>query len=374
MKVLLCDEVRTDEPPGHWREWARHSVRGTPLWFGLTDVEDTPFDPAADHNREYVLVRVLGFSLNYRDTSLILGEQPEMLFDRSRGIGSDFVGEIVATGSSVAHLAVGDRVIPTMDWPPTPPDAVSAGVLTNSASRELQRLHHSRLLPVPETMTTADAAAFSVSAQTACAMLRRAEVAADSTVLITAATSTTSVFAASAASGRGARVCALSRRDQRYDRLRGLGIERVFHPDKPDDVIALAALAREVQGFDVVVDPFCDSYLLPAMKLLGFGGRYVTCRLMGGPHEHPEMPGLSSGTLMQLLTSMVAKNATIHGQCLGQRADLEAALADYAEGRLEVVLDSVHSGAQLGDFVRRSFCGDRFGKAVYLYAADAVEA
>ncbi|MBK1787989.1 quinone oxidoreductase family protein [Prauserella cavernicola] len=366
MKVLLCDEKTGERSPAHWAGSATHTLRGLPLRFGLAEVADTAFDAAADHNREYVLVRVLGFSLNYRDLSLLMGEQSGVLHDRSRGIGSDFVGEVVATGHAVPGLEIGDRVIPNMVWPPRPADAVSAGVLTNNASRELQRIHHSRLVPVPDAVSTANAAAFSVGAQTAYAMVRRARITHGSTVLVTAATSATSLFTISAAGNRGATVYGVSRSARGHDRLRELGVRRVFDSSSAEDLKDLSGLARASRGFDAVIDPYFDSYLVTGMRLLGFGGRYVTCRLMGGPNERPELD-LPAAEAMRMFTSMVAKNASIHGQCLGERSDLERALTDHADGGLDVVLDSVHTGGQLESFIHRSFSADRLGKVVYLF-------
>ncbi|MEU1131065.1 zinc-binding alcohol dehydrogenase family protein [Streptomyces sp. NPDC005900] len=366
MRVLVVDEEQ-GAPPDHWSAIAEHTVRGRALRFGLAEAADTAFDPAADHNREYVLARVRAFSLNYRDTALALGEHAEGTHDRGRGFGSDFVAEVAATGSAVRGLRPGDRVIPSMDWPPRPGDTVSAGVVTNTASRELQRVHHSRLVPVPTAMSDAQAASFSIGAQTAYAMLRRAEVGRDTTVLVTAATSMTSLFAISAACGRGARVYCLSRSGRGADLLAELGVVRSFDPNDPADLKDLARLARQIRGFDAVVDPFCDAYVLTAVKLIGFNGHYVTCRLMGSLHDEMAGTDTPGGHWLSMLTSLVSKNATIHGQCLGVRADLEAALGDWDAGRLRVVVDSEFSGADIGPFVRRTFDPARLGKAAYVF-------
>ncbi|MGV9882247.1 quinone oxidoreductase family protein [Streptomyces sp. NPDC003006] len=366
MRILVVDGGQ-GAPPDHWSVVAEHTVRGQSLRFGLAETTDTAFDPAADYNREYVLVRVRAFSLNYRDTALALGEHAQGTHDRGRGFGSDFVAEVVATGSAVRGLRGGDRVIPSMDWPPQPGDTVSAGVVTNTASRELQRVHYSRLVPVPAAMSEAQAASFSIGAQTAYAMLRRAEVGRDSTVLVTAATSMTSLFAISAACGRGARVYCLSRSGRGSELLASLGVLRSFDPTDPAELKDLAGLAREIRGFDAVVDPFCDSHVLTAVKLIGFHGQYVTCRLAGGPHDEMAGTDVPGGHWVSMLTSLVSKNATIHGQCLGMRTDLEAALADWEAGRLTVVVDSEFSGTEVGPFIRRTFDPTRLGKAAYAF-------
>lgn len=118
MRILKCDDKINAPISDEWLHTTICEVRGQPLRFGLAEVPDLIFKEKADYNREHVLVRVIAFSLNYRDTALMLGEHPDGMHDRSRGIGSDFVAEIVSVGSEVKGLRVGDRVIPSMDWPP----------------------------------------------------------------------------------------------------------------------------------------------------------------------------------------------------------------------------------------------------------------
>jgi NADPH:quinone reductase-like Zn-dependent oxidoreductase len=367
MRVVVCDEAVGEAEPRHWVSSTQHSVEGRPVRFGVAEVPDTAFNAAGDYNRYHVLIRVLGFSLNFRDTALLLGEHPPGAHDRSRGIGSDYVAEVVATGAEVTDLEVGQRVIPAMDWPPTAEDPFAVGVVSSTASRELQRVHRSRLVPVPPAMSDAEAAAFSVSAQTSYAMLRRAEVGAGSTVLVTAATSATSRFVVSAARGRGARVFCLSRSGRGAEVAASSGAEGAFDVSSAGDVQALSALARRLHGFDAVVDPFCDAYLTSTVRLLGFGGHYVTCRLGARSGDHDADGAGTPSRWLEMLSSAVSKNVTIHGQCLGTRADLERALEDWTRGSLRVPLDSVHRGGDLAAFVRRTLDPVRRGKVVYLF-------
>jgi hypothetical protein len=66
--------------------------------------------------------------------------------------------------------------------------------------------------------------------------------------------------------------------------------------------------------------------------------------------------------------ALIVKNVTLMGNCLGTTQDLANALRDWCDGRLQVVLDSVHRAGTLRRFLERSFTApDRFGKAVYLY-------
>jgi hypothetical protein len=72
--------------------------------------------------------------------------------------------------------------------------------------------------------------------------------------------------------------------------------------------------------------------------------------------------------LHQALSYAIANNLRIIFNCLGGRSDLRNAIDDYAAGDLNVVIDSVHTGNEVGAFLTRSYMSpDRFGKVVYRY-------
>jgi NADPH:quinone reductase-like Zn-dependent oxidoreductase len=61
-----------------------------------------------------VLIRVQAVSLNYRDVGMLHGKYPVSVKDQ--GIpASDCAGEVVAVGSAVQKVSVGDRVSPIFD-------------------------------------------------------------------------------------------------------------------------------------------------------------------------------------------------------------------------------------------------------------------
>ena len=102
---------------------------------------------------------------------------------------------------------------------------------------------------------------------------------------------------------------------------------------------------------------------------MAFGGRYITCGLY---NQHLEYTSRSCASIPKLDRSTIAmilmKNLTIMGNCIGTTADLENALCDYSNGRLNVVIDSVFRGTQVAEFFERSFSApDRLGKVVYRF-------
>jgi hypothetical protein len=61
-------------------------------------------------------------------------------------------------------------------------------------------------------------------------------------------------------------------------------------------------------------------------------------------------------------------NLHLIGNCLGSQADLDQAIADYQSGNFDILVDSVFSGNQIGEFLERTYSHpDRFGKVVYQY-------
>jgi NADPH:quinone reductase-like Zn-dependent oxidoreductase len=218
------------------------------------------------------------------------------------------------------------------------------------------------------------AAAFSIGGQTSYSMLRRLALRPDDRVLVTAARSNTSLFVLQALRQHSVRVVATTTSERNRAEIEAMGAaplvvlsrELESFADDPE----LAALARARSGFSVVIDPFSDLHLPKVLDVMAVHGRYTTC----GVYDQylsltGEVPTYRGKRGADLLMSIVARNVSILGNCLGTTEDLARAAADCAEGRLHVTLDSVHHGpAALPAFLQRTFeAPDRFGKVVFVY-------
>ena len=363
MRIVLATRAGSGAPP-EWIAQATVDVAGLRLDVALAEVPDPRYDASARENADWVLVRVKAFSLNYRDRSILCGHGIPGA-DPGHGIGSEFVGEVVAVGTAVASPRVGQRVIAEMAWPTSATPGTFAGIATNAASRELQALHHGKLVPVPDDMPDDVAAGFVLGAQTAFSMVRRAAAAPAERVLLTSACSNTSLFALQALRRVGARVFATTSSAVGAALLAELGTERVVRLAERGNLEPVARLAAEIGGFDAVLDPFSDVHLRQALKFMRFFGRYVTCGLgRQGPAPVQEAPG----EFAEILADMIVRNVTVIGNCLGSKQDLDDALAAWAAGELDVTIDSVYSGSAIGEFVDRTFnAPDRLGKVIYRY-------
>ncbi|WKB34675.1 alcohol dehydrogenase catalytic domain-containing protein [Terrilactibacillus sp. S3-3] len=166
----------------------------------MIDIQKPHFN--ADHaaNRDFVLVKVDAFSCNYRDKAIILkaalrmSGQVKMNAAPVSFFGSDFVGTVVEKGDGVKEFTIGDRVIPDCAYPNPPAPEVAPGVVTNEASKGWLRLHKSKLIRIPSSMSNTDAAGFTIGAQTSHSMIRRTQVHPGQRALVISARSNTSLF------------------------------------------------------------------------------------------------------------------------------------------------------------------------------------
>ena len=345
-------------------------IAGRPIDFALVNSKMPAFLPEDSKFRHKVLVRIDAFSANYRDKSLLL------TFDnicRERSyfcFGSEFVGEVVELGADVSLLKVGDRVMGNGSYPTSGVDGVPGGLPTNHASKRYLAVAEARLVKVPEGMPDEVAAAFQIGAQTSYSMIRKLDLNSDSKVLVTAARSNTSLAALHALARRGIKAYALT---SSFSQDPWPSMERLIatkRGEKLADNPELVALCKELGGFDAVIDPFFDIYLAQVLRLLKPGGQYVTCGCYRQASEFAKDPA-EVNALIEVGWLSRVNNLTVIGNCLGETSDLEEAISDYVSGRFQVTIDRVYRGAEVGDFVERTYnAPSRFGKVVYLYEKD----
>jgi NADPH:quinone reductase-like Zn-dependent oxidoreductase len=351
----------------------RVEMDGVGVGCAVVETPEPAFDERDPANARRVLVRVRAFSCNYRDKGRIFRAVEAVRETGFYVVGSELVGEVVAAGPQVSRVAVGDRVVGDNALPSLTGGEWPVGIPTNHASREYQAFHEAKVARVPANMSDAVAAAFSLGAQTAYSMARRLEAGPGTTALVTSARANTSLMAIGALRARGARVWATTTSAAHHDALRALGVEEVFRLEPAMDTFrdhpALAAVAAGLGGFDCAVDPFFDLHLRRVLPVLRFGGRYVTCGFFDQFEGRVAGPAQAGADCLAGLQIAMLKNVHVIGNCLGLASDLEAALADYAAGRLTVPVDGVVGGGRTAEFMDRTFnARDRFGKVVYAYA------
>jgi NADPH:quinone reductase-like Zn-dependent oxidoreductase len=310
---------------------------------------------------ERVLVRTRAFSCNYRDRGLFAVLDQHLTPGLCLGFGSELVGEVVAVGARVPHLRPRDRVIADNAYPGAAGPGVPLGMPTNMASQRFHVLHHAKLFAIDDRMPDVEAAAFSLGAQTAFAMIRKLALRAGERLLVTAGSSNTALFALAALRGSGVAVDVLTTSPAHRARLYELGAAEVLLAERGAPEVALRRAAGDRPRWSAVFDPFSDVYLPRVVPFLALDGRYVTCGVSGAVATVAPASNL-------WLADVIVKRLTIMGNCLGETADLSAAWAAYCRGELPVAIDSVWRGDAFDRFLTRSFdAPDRFGKVVYAY-------
>jgi NADPH:quinone reductase-like Zn-dependent oxidoreductase len=350
-------------------------LHGVPVNCGIVATRPPAFESGGEKDRTKVLANVTAFSCNYRDQALILTASKRGPENSFYTIGSDFVGEVIAVGDAVEGFAVGDKVIGDYSYVgaqfvETP---YQQGVATNHSSTEYQAFDANKIIKVPLMMPNEVAGAFSVNAQTAYSIVRKLEVKEGDDVLVTAARSHTSMFAISRLRKNKANIYALTTSKGYEEQFAWLGVKEVLQVDSRLSNLAedprVLEVARTIGGFDYVIDPFYDLYLPKVVYVMAPGGKYISCGFWGQYHHltDEKVPDTNLSLHMALIYS-IANNLQILFSCLGDRSDLQNAIDDYAAGDLDVVIDSVHTGNEVGTFLKRTYMAqDRFGKVVYQY-------
>ncbi|MEM8960976.1 MAG: zinc-binding alcohol dehydrogenase family protein [Acidobacteriota bacterium] len=338
-------------------------IDGQRLSFAAVDLPSPELDASGVH-KHHVLVAKRAMSCSFRDRAVLRRFAHRLAFtgELGCGFGSELVGEVVALGDAVTSLAVGDRVLVRCTYPRPEGTHRIPGVPTGQASNRFEILPAGNLVTLPEGVSIDVAAGLPIAAQTGFGMLRRL-LSSGERALVTAGRSITSLVAIQLLRQAGWNVTVVTGSEGVEARLRELGAVEVLAGRTVDELGAYFRSLDPGEKFDVVVDPFADVYMEAVLPALRLGGHYVSCGFAAqGIALDRELP------VSRIMPRVIGHNLTLHGQCLGNDDDLDAALEAIEAGRLTVPIDSVWTLDQLGDFLDRSFvAADRFGKVILRY-------
>ena len=300
-------------------------------------VEDVP-KPAPGPGQ--ALVKVLGVSLNHLDLWVRRG-MPGFAVPFPRILGCDGTGEIVALGSGVTGLRVGERVViePGYSSGRSPedlagndhlaPDYAIRGEHSDGLDCEYVALEARYLLPLPEGVDPVQAAAVPLVFLTAWGLLvSRAQVRAGETVLVLGGASGVGSAAIQIARARGARVLATAGGEEKQRLCRELGAEAVLDHRSEGWGKEVKKLTGG-KGADVVVEHVGPATWKTSMAVLARNGRLVTC-------------GGTTGPLVEIaLPHLVIKNQSVLGSTMGPRAAFPEIFAQVEKGTFRPVVDRV---------------------------------
>ncbi len=289
-----------------------------------------------------VVVDVAAAGVNYVDALFTAGQyqiKPAVPFTP----GSEVAGTIREVGAGVAGFEVGDRVLAMTGL---------GGYATQVALSPFQ------LVRVPDSMSLAAAACFMQSYATALFALRdRAHAAPGESILVLGAGGGVGLATIDVAHALGLRtIGAASSADKREAAL-AIGADAVIDTTTED----VKSRARELaggDGLDLVLDPIGGELAEPALRALGYLGRYIVIGFAAG--SIPKLP----------LNQVLLRNRSIVGVDWGAWQMTEPAanhalvtelLAMVADGALHPVEPTAYPFDQvataLGDLLERRVTG-----------------
>ncbi|HTG38837.1 NADPH:quinone oxidoreductase family protein [Sphingomonas sp.] len=246
---------------------------GGPETLELADLPDP--SPGAGQ----VIIAVRACAINYPDV-LIIEDRYQFKPPRPFAPGGEIAGVVDAVGEGVTGWSVGDRVIAVIGH-----GGLAGRVVVDAA----------RLNRLPDGRDFAEGAALLLTyATTIHALTDRGRLAAGQTLLVLGAAGGVGLAAIELGKAMGARVIGAVSSEEKAVAVRDAGADAVIvYPRGPFDKDASRALADQFKaavgprGADVVYDPVGGDYAEPALRAIGWEGRYL---VVGFPAGIPRLP------------------------------------------------------------------------------------
>jgi NADPH:quinone reductase-like Zn-dependent oxidoreductase len=299
-------------------------------------VDNRPVPAIAD---DEVLVRVEAAGLD-RGTWHLLTGQPYLVRlaigvrrPRVPVLGRDVAGKVVATGSAVHGLSVGDSVF---------------GVATGSFA-EYASAKEGKLARTPDALSPVEASVLGISGMTALQAVDAAQAEAGSSLIIIGASGGVGSYAVQLAHGRGARVTGVSSA-AKAEFVRGLGAEQVIAYDSGAD--------DDYGGpYDAIIDTGGDTAISRLRSMLAPRGTLV---IVGGEGGDP-MTGMGRQLHARILSPFVGQRLTFIVNRERQSA-LERLRQLVEDGIVKPAVDTVYPLDQAAAAVRHLVAGRTKGK------------
>jgi NADPH2:quinone reductase len=239
---------------------------GGPEVLKLVDVEE----PQPGQGEVRVASEAIAINFHEINERRGMGHTPEL----PAPMGSDFAGSIDEVGEGVERLKVGDRVV---------------GMVPRGAYAEKSCIASALAIPIPDGITTEQAAACPVAGLTAHFLLHDNHVGPDTTVVTYAGAGSVGCFVGGIARQIGCTTIALVSSDEKAEIARQAGHSHVVNYREEDPVAAVVRLTDG--GADLVLDSVAGSEFERSFDMCGVDGTVV---LFGHAAGDPSPPALLS--------------------------------------------------------------------------------
>lgn len=311
---------------------------GPPEQLEVAEVE-TPTPGAGQ-----IVIGVKACAVNFPDTLIIQGKyqyQPPLPFSP----GTDVAGVVLALGAGVEGLALGDRVLTL-----TPHGGYAEALLCDA--RAVSR--------IPDGVDFMSAAAFQLTYGTAYhALVDRAGIQPGETLLALGAAGGVGLAAVELGKLLGARVIAAAAGAEKLAVCRQYGAEETLDYSVEDLRTRLKALAPD--GVDVVYDPVGGALSEPALRSVGWKGRYLVIGFAAG--DIPRIP-LNLPLLKGYSIVGVYYGSFLQHEPARSRANTRQLLNWLAEGKIKPLVSRVYPLERAADALNDLLARRATGKLV----------
>ncbi|HJQ32419.1 MAG TPA: NADPH:quinone oxidoreductase family protein [Pyrinomonadaceae bacterium] len=227
------------------------------------ELADVP-RPVAEKGSALIRVRAAG--VNFPDALVIAGTY-QVRPARPFTPGFELVGDVVQAGDGCAGVGEGDRVICWTDI---------------GAFKEYVSVRPEHILPVPRSMTDAEAAAFLISYQTAIfSLIHRAKLRAGEVLLVHAAAGAVGSAAVQLGKAFGATVIAAASNSNKEAICRGLGADYSINYSTHNFVEEVLKVT-DGRGADVILDPVGGEVFGQSLRCIASEGRIIPVGFASG--------------------------------------------------------------------------------------------
>jgi NADPH:quinone reductase-like Zn-dependent oxidoreductase len=226
-----------------------------------------------------LLVGVRACAINYPDV-LIIEDKYQFKPPRPFAPGGEIAGVVEALGEGVEGWKVGDRVM---------------AMVGHGGLAEKVLVDARMALPLPEGRSFEEGSALILTYATSIhALLDRGRLQQGQTLLVLGAAGGVGLAAVELGKAFGARVVGAVSSEEKAEIVREAGADvALVYPRGPFDKDASKALAQQFkdaigpEGADVIYDPVGGDYAEPALRAIGWEGRYL---VVGFPAGIPKLP------------------------------------------------------------------------------------
>jgi len=324
-------------------------------------IEEIPEPKFAD---DEVLLEVRSAGLNHLDIWVRKGRgasgptEPHVL-------GSDAAGIVIAIGSRVRDVSIGDEVIlnPGLSCGccescnrGQQSECVSFGIVGLSRPgtfAERVAVPARNLAPIPPHLSFNEAGAFVLAQLTAWRMLMtRAQLKPGQTVLIHGIGGGVALYALQLTKLAGAEAIVTSSSDEKLSRASEMGADHTINYKIADDVAQCVKDATSGRGVDVVIDSVGAATWPINLSVVRKGGKIVLCGVTSDAQAATDLRALYWNQL------------TIMGSTMGSNEDFHQMVRAVTSAKLRPVIDSVLPLENVRDAMNRMETAEQFGKIV----------